>query len=147
MSWRQPDIDNAGRTALDFGVLKVPPGLKGIVALDFMKFNVWFRNAAGGTVNLDWIGLMPVDGYRYYRDSYIASSEKLTDDGIEDEIYNTPSLYSSPVNRPYGERIHVRPGAVQRLYFAWDSYDTQFRSLTSDYLTVRLFYRPRYRTI
>jgi hypothetical protein len=106
--------------------------------------------SGGSTFDLDYLMLMPLDGYRYFELSYdfITSTRRLVDDGLKGETYADNGSGSSKLANliTRGERIKLMPNKLQRLYFLRQTATITPMNI-ADTATVKLWYRPRRLTL
>jgi hypothetical protein len=133
----------------DLGVLQIPPWLTGETSLYPVDLCLYGRKTGGGSVDLDFIQLTTLDGYRVltprgYGAPYLV---RVADDGIAGSLW-TDNWATSGKTGHYigsGQAIHLWPGRDQRLYLlVTDSAgDAEIARTTS----VRVYYRPRRLTL
>jgi len=129
------------RELVDLGEFPIPPGGYN-VANAAAALAVTVRSAASGSGTLNFVMLMPTDGYRKLEQvGYTAGNgDSIVDDGIDGGAYLLSSTSRYPILRGVGD-LRVYPGADQRLYVLLDE-DSGF--VAGRQLTVQAWYRPLY---
>jgi hypothetical protein len=134
------------RLIQDLGAMQIPPWLPGETNLMGVDLCLYGRKVGGGTFNLDFVQLTPLDGYRVLREiGYgVLYGWFLVDDGIEGKLWAGTSGSRGGWYTGFGQQIHLWPGRDQRLYFlATDGGG----SVIARTMVVSAFYRPRRITI
>ncbi len=135
----------AARELVDLGEFPIPPGGYA-VSNAAAALAITVRSSAAGSATLDFVMLMPTDGYR--RLSQIgydtANGEAVVDDGIDGGAYLLSSSSRYPIIRAAGDALHVIPGRDQRIYILFDE-DGGF--VAGRTMTVQAWYRPRYSSL
>ncbi|MFP4344257.1 MAG: hypothetical protein ACLFU8_06165 [Anaerolineales bacterium] len=137
-------------TLQDLGVLQIPPWLPAETDLQQVDLTLYARETGGGSFNLDFLQLTPLDGYRYlYPRGYGSSYERqIVDDSIHNVLY-TENYPSGGVKTGHylgrGNRILLWPGRDQRLYFLATNWTGGAEVLRT--LGIRVYYRPRRLTL
>jgi hypothetical protein len=129
------------RKLIDLGEFPIPPGGYNVANAD-AALAITVRSAASGSGTLNFVMLMPTDGYRKLEQvGYIAESgESVVDDGIDGGTYILSGSNRYPILRGVGA-LRIYPGANQRLYILFDE-DGGFTA--GRQMTVRAWYRPVY---
>lgn len=99
------------------------------------------------TIKLDYIEMLPLDGWRkLVSTSGVAYESILVDDGIDNMSYQL--VASQIVNDIYAEGVPVMlvPGKDTRLYFMMHSITDDTAEIVRT-ASIRIYYRPRVRTI
>lgn len=132
--------------------VKIPPWLGGMTSLDGLDLEL-YGNAeieSPGYLEIDYIQLTPTDGYReIHTATYsIPYGTRIMDDGINDVLYidDGAGVDKAGILTSYGAPIHVWPGRNQRLYFLMHANTTGTSEIVRT-ISVKLYYRPRRRTI
>lgn len=139
----------AGLELQSIGNLQIPPyGHRAYLDLGNLTVALYAKRAAGaGTVNLDYLAAMPLDGWRKYEAmSGLAYGETLTDNPI-DATLTTDDGADTTVTHTIkeGKPVMLWPGKKQVLYFLHDLTDGTAPIARTG--TVQISYRPRRRTI
>jgi len=140
-------LSTASRTLYDLGVIRIPPGLPHQSSIYDLQISLTGTSPSGTTtLNVDYIALIPLQGWREFRaSSYsLPYGGNLIDDNIQELTY--VSLSGSAMTDsdrlayyvPYGLPLMVYPGQAQRYYFYVTGGGPSIRTGT-----VRLLYRPR----
>jgi hypothetical protein len=95
-------------------------------------------------LELDFIGLLPMDGWRYYTRLLPVTHLQIRDDAIRGVMYPRDSVLQT--HTAEGPGFLLYPGKPARFSFHAAGADPAGYE-TSDLLTVSVFYRPRKRTI
>ncbi len=136
----------------DMFTLRLPPWLLGqssLASLDLVMSG--FQNTGSSiNLNLDFIQVTPLDGWRLLECSGygVLQNSRMVDDGVNDVCYIDTGAGSDKAGYlvPYGSPIELYPGKKQKLYFLLHSnIGNQAEILRT--ASVKLFYRPRRRTI
>lgn len=137
---------------IDIGMTRAIPSFE-IPGLAFGDGAIGFvaENTTASTIDVDYIYLLPVDGFRR-----IEASGGVNSDYVLNELENTcyrlnASGYYYGSDKMEGTPILLQPNTLQRLYFAWNyipvTPGTYTDAVITDYITVKLYYRPRRRTL
>lgn len=132
----------------DLGILQLPPWLTGQTGLYELGLSLYGRLTGGGTLNLDYIQLTPLDGYRMLvpRGYGAAYQATLVDDGITRALYVTWGGSGKTGHYiGHGEPLMLLPTKAQRLYFLFTNSGGGTDIVRTH--TVRIYYRPRLLTI
>ena len=127
--------------------LKLPPWPPGLSGATGLYLQLWGMKVGSDNqlLNIDFIQLTPADGYRELKTaSYDVPYEyRIIDDGIGEYLYvdDGAGADKAGIMTGYGAPIQVWPGRDQRLYFLMNP-DEIARTLS-----VKVFYRPRRRTL
>lgn len=147
----QQFIPNAGvgNFFQDLGIVRLPPALVGTGTLYPLYLDLYYELSGGGSVSLDFLALLPLDGYRKLepRGYGLAYNARLVDDMIEGYVYTDGWATSgkTPHYLGFGDPIRLWPGRDQRLYFYADK-NTGVPDIDQTW-SVRAYYRPRVLTI
>ena len=138
-----------GTSIRDLLAFKLPPWLNGLSNLGALDLVLRGYQASGvhKTVHLDYMQLLPLDGFRYIQAISTAgagTNERIVDDGIERYTYQDDGSGSDKRGfyATTGRAIHLYPGKNQRLYFMMHS-TLLNESKVSRKISVKLYYRPR----
>lgn len=132
--------------------LKIPPWLTGLTALDGLTLELYGMKTieTPGYLEIDFIQLTPVDGYReIHSASYaVPYQARIVDDGINDNLYIDDGTGDDKAGIMIGlfAPIMVWPGRNQRLYFLMHANTTGTAEIART-LSVKLYYRPRRRSL
>jgi hypothetical protein len=147
--WRGPLMTGSTRSPLDLGVVQLPPWPDRLTTPDYLRLHIKvIETGAVATpfdVGLDFIYLMPLDGYRRYElNGQISADEHLTDDGINGAVYrgNFVSLGKRSDILTYGSPILLQPGVDQTLNFLFLTRTAAVAPATR-LLEIQASYRPR----
>lgn len=150
--WEGPQyLMNAGVGSFfqDLGVVRLPPALVGTGNQYPLYLNLYYEKSGGGTANLDFLALVPLDGYRKLepRGYGIGYNVRLVDDMIENYLYTDGWATSgkTPHYVGFGDPIMLWPGRDQRLYFYADK--SSGGTDIDQTFSVRAYLRPRLLTI
>lgn len=147
----QQYLMNAGTGAFfqDLGVVRLPPALVGTGNQYPLYLDLNYEKSGGGTANLDFLAILPLDGYRKLEPlGYgLAYNARIVDDMIEDFVYTDDWSTSgkTPHYVGFGDPIMLWPGRDQRLYFYTDK--NSGGTDIAQTLSVRAYFRPRVLTI
>ena len=133
--------------------MRLPPKLAGYSGLAAHKLNLeaaFDDLVATKPLAIDFIQLVPADGWRVLE--AIAhvwpTNYRLADDGINGDIWldNGAGAERTGAWVGTGKAIELQPGKDQRLYFLTHA-DVSDTAPINMKLSVKLFYRPRRRTL
>lgn len=149
-SYGAPIIINSpisGAYLYDFGQLPaIPPYESAGDPIGAFDFGVRVANMPALTgVDVDYMQLTPVDGYRKISNIGASQNYKLVLDesaGEAKTFNTTPAIYAYCAI--HGAPIMLFPGVTQRLYCLWNDYTT---NTVSAYGSVKIYYRPRRKTL
>lgn len=131
----------------DLGALRLPPWLPGESGLQDVELELWGRKSGGGSFSLDFLMLMPAEGFRAFSPlGYgLPQNATLVDDGILGKTYVTRSTGKAAYYVPRGLPIMLIPGSSQRLYFLCENWsgDAEIDRTHS----IRVYARPRILTL
>jgi hypothetical protein len=135
----------------EIGTVQISPFLVGQASQAGVNLRLRGYRSAGGTLEVDFIALIPMDGFRKYSvvGSALASTYRLVDDGISDP----PAVYTctdAGANRKpdyvaSGTPLLLQPGTDQRLHFLQLKSDGT--ATITRALRVYVYYRPRRLTL
>jgi hypothetical protein len=131
MLWQSPwMLGIPGQALQDLPMTRIPPWfLNGIYPSRSLKLCLYARRDAGGSmeIDLDFVQLMPQDGYRKLEAVYPAPYDfDLQDDGYFGVLATINELGGAGVLATHvgrGKQIMLIPGIYQRLYFLLDNDD------------------------
>jgi hypothetical protein len=133
--------------ARDIGSMRIPPIPYSLGNLDDLTLEILASQTSGATLSINLLDfyLMPMDGFRFINlKRRVLTGERVVDDGINGVSYqdNGAGADRLVAATAIGGEIRLYPGKDQRLYFLThtDHGDTLG---ASNYLTCKLFYRPR----
>lgn len=136
----------------DLFQFRLPPILMGLSSMDPLTLTLFGLQTSGvsKTINLDFLALVPADGWRYIRaiGAGLAKGYRVMDDGITGKLYSDNGAGAARVGNlaGYGEAIQLMPAVKQRLYF-WQHSDTACTATIIMTLGVKVYYRPRRRVL
>ena len=133
------------RELIDLGEFAVPPGGYSVAnAAAAMAITV--RSAYSGSAVLNFVMLMPTDGYRRIEQVGFttANGAGVEDDGIEGGAYAVSGSSRYPIVATTGDGVRVHPGRDQRLYVLYGEDGPWVAGRT---MTVQAWYRPIYDNI
>jgi hypothetical protein len=144
-----PEVRMNADQVQDLGVLQLPPYLESETVLYNFDVLLYARGANGATVYLDYLLLMPLDGWRVYRPlaSGIAQNGILKDDSMAGRLW-IEGLAGTQRDVHYiaeGEPLQLTPGQDHRLIFL--GANTSNASEPARTFAVKVFYRPRRLTV
>ena len=130
----------------DTGTVRLPPYLENLDNFGSINLYLRFYNMAAGNVTpqIDYLALLPADGFRYVQAS-VGYNKRLVDDGIEGRSYLDDGAGADVygIRKTGGERILLMPNRLQRLYFMMHSNNPSDFGMLDMTASVKLFYRPR----
>jgi hypothetical protein len=138
-------------TLYDLFLMRLPPWLPGATGSGSLTMELLALQASGATAyyNVDYVYLMPADGFRHYRvESYaIGQNQRLVDNGPDDEVYRDAGNGTGKIGNVIaaGDPIMLRPGKLQRLYFLVQ--DINGNSQVARTASAKISYRPRRRDL
>lgn len=151
--WQQdaPTLMSTAATAAiqELGVLRLPPWL--IRSINLYPLNLTLRgySATTGTVGLDYLTTLPLDGYRAWtpRGAGLPQNARLVDNMRTDEFYMDSLGVGGKIGayNPTGAPIMLYPGATNKLYFKF--LDAAAASPIARTISVKIKYRARRRTL
>ncbi len=141
------EVRLTSRLVQDLGVMQIPPWLQDGGNSDELVVQLYVRNTNGGSFTLDYIFMMPLDGYTEYRaQGYgLPYNFTLKDNAPEDRLVVTAADALERgffIKRPREGGILIRPNTTQRLYFL--QLDTAEIDRT---MLIQAFYRERRLTV
>lgn len=150
--WEGPQVllnAGVGTFFQDLGVVRLPPALVGTGDIHPLYLDLYYEKDGGGTANLDFIALLPLDGYRKLEpQGYgLAYNARLVDDQLEGYVYTDgwATAGKTPHYLGLGDPFKLWPGEDQRLYFYADKISGGVQIAQT--FSVRAYYRPRVLTI
>jgi hypothetical protein len=107
----------------ELGAVRLPPWQASAYSTPAVVLALYgYITSGSGTLELDFLQTTPTDSYRAYRPGqsgvYVDNLHELVDDGVEDQVYHLSAggiPYGDYV--PYGKKIMLWPGRLNRLYF------------------------------
>jgi hypothetical protein len=134
----------------DLLTFQMPPWLQGESNLGTITLRMYGYAVStfDDTMDMDFWQLLPVDGYRKYSHMHLEYNNRIVDDGINGIFYKDNGSGSNKIvpGKQYGSPIMLQPNKDQRLIFLWNPRLAAFYyHLLS--MTVKLYYRPRRRTL
>ena len=127
-------------------IFTFPIGIPNRTNQDEVQLWIFIEQDTGSNVTyrIDFIDLIPVDGYRTLNPSGLTQNNRLIDDGIEEQTYVDDGSGSSKYRgvADGGSYIMLYPGKNQRLYFLQNS-STINTAEVNRKMSVKLHYRPR----
>lgn len=146
--WEGQEVALAAGTRLhDTGAVPIPPGSWG-TNYGQVRLVLWAKRPAGtANLDIDYIGLVGPDGYRYvYELGYsVLNNEYLEFDEIEGRAYVADATYTYPILVTYGSPLMIYPGRTQRVW-VWEMLSNGTTPITLTH-SVRMWYRPRRATV
>lgn len=136
----------------DMFTLRLPPWLLGQSSLASLDLILTGLQNTGSSINLnlDFIQVTPLDGWRMLECSGygVLQNSRMVDDGVNDVCYIDTGSGANKAGYlvPYGSPIELYPGKKQKLYFLMHSNIGNVAEIQRT-ASVKLFYRPRRRTI
>lgn len=131
------------------GSLKIPPYRQGLyVNLGNLTLGLYEKRAGGaGTLNLDFLAALPMDGWRQYGAiTGLAYNETLIDDPVNEILYSAAGgAYKVTHVIDEGVPVMLVPGVKNVLYFLHDS--TTGTAAIARTASVAVKYHPRKKTI
>lgn len=140
------ELVSAGESLVEIGSITIPPfGWGAQVNLGDLTVNLYEKRAGGnGSINLDFMALMPQDSWRALEAiGGLAYGETLIDDPVERTMatnYDTTS-YKVTQKLAAGGPIMLRPSVANTLYFLHDLTDGSAPIARTSAVVVK--YRPR----
>lgn len=134
----------------EIGTLQIPPWLPGESVLAPVDLTLYARKVGGGSLNIDFIQLTPLNGYRILvpQGYGVHYEEIIVDDGIYQNIYI--DNWNGAAGKTghyigYGKQIMLQPGLAQRIYFLQRNMSAGAEPART--LSLKAFYRPRRRAL
>lgn len=138
---------NSSHELQDLGVVQLPPWLQGMDAdLYSVTLALYGRRAsATGSLDVDFVQLTPMDGYRVLKPRGYGCSFgiRLVDDAIGGWLWTDGWSGDQRTGHYYGEGqpLQLVPGKNQRLYFLMTNSSSGCEIVRT--ASVRVYYRPR----
>lgn len=141
--WVKMSENAIGGGIVDFGSLDLPSTAMGGGTPYPLTLHLILKGQSGSnTANLDYIHIMPADGFRRLRNAGFGLAQNATiyDDGMTEELYTSGWATAGKLMNytGQGKPIMLVPYATNALYFLVDPASTVLRSST-----VQVYYRPR----
>ena len=136
----------------DMFTLRIPPWLLGETSLASLDLILSGEQNTGSSfnINLDFLQVTPLDGWRLLECSGygVLQNSRMVDDGLNDVCYIDTGAGSDKAGYlvPYGSPIELYPAKKQKLHFLMHSQLGDIAEIVRT-ASVKLFYRPRRRTI
>lgn len=143
----RPAPTGAGSQVRDMFAFRLPPWLAHQSNLASAALSLRVAGAAR-TLELDFLSLLPADGWRSFEGVNLSPGDRLVDDALSGAVYRDagPATPRSGGIAAYGQPLVLQPGRPQRLYFMMQD-STVFNQDKTQQLSVKLFARPRRRSI
>ncbi len=134
-------------TLQSLGVLQLPPWLPGETSLIGVDLTLYARRTGGGSFNLDFIQITPLDGYQALRPrGYgIPYAYTLVSDGMRDTVYVKAGSLKAGYYLATRPHMQLHPGRDQRLYVLC-THNTGGSEIARTHI-LRAYYRPRRLTL
>jgi hypothetical protein len=140
-----PKVAGSGTKITELGIITMPPSYP-TMSGNPQTFSVelQYMHAAGTTLEIDCLVLMPMDQYRIIRmtPSGSAYGQDIVDDGVDGWIHgeDSGSGRGFAVYLGLGDNIVLKPGAESRMFFVARGTEVWAAQRT---LSVEIVYRPR----
>jgi hypothetical protein len=130
------------RELVDLGEFAIPPGGYDVGNAG-AALTITVRSAAAGSGTLDFVMLMPTDGYRKLEQTGFtaANGQAVEDDGIDGGCYFLAGSSRYSIVRAAGAGLRLHPGRDNRIYILFGE-GTNF--VAGRQMTVQAWYRPVY---
>jgi hypothetical protein len=140
-----PKVAGSGARITELGIITMPPSYPTMSGNpQTFSVDLQYMHAAGATLAVDCLALIPMDQYRITHMTHFGSvyGQDIVDDGVGGWIYgeDSGSGRAFAVYLGLGDNIVLKPGAESRMFFVprgtevWDAQRT---------LSVEIVYRPR----
>ena len=130
---------------VDLGSVPIPPGA---YAPDYAecRLGLKMQASAATTVSVDYVQLVPMDGYRHVEQvGYnVPSGGAVEINEVDESAYYWSGTQRWPLHVATGPGLRVWPNVTQRLYIL---HDEIFVSPVANTFSVRLWHRPRRSTV
>ena len=130
----------------DLGIIQLPPALFGQTAPKALTLALTGKQTGGGTINLDFLELFPIDTFRALRSLNYSVADG--DDIFIDELNSPREVYGIdsgskkyPIWIVRGDPLKVQHNTKQRIFIAFDEQDHDWDIGRKS--TVKAYYRPR----
>jgi hypothetical protein len=137
----------------DLFALRLPPSLPGQTGYGSVTLTLTGQQYEQASLDLwlDFLALVPSHGWRFIStDNQLAVDQghRIIDDGILRETYRDTGSGAGKTGlpQPSGDFIHLWPARDQRLFF-WLHSDTTNTAEVDRTATIKIYYRPRRRTL
>jgi hypothetical protein len=139
------------RVLRDLGAVQLPPWLAGVGSPGALSLRLYGRRAVDSSLNvaLDFLFLMPTDGFREYQlTGALEYNYTLVDDGVADHLYIQDASAANRMGNVtgIGDPLMVVPGRAARIYFLHHSESGNSAAITRT-LSIKAYYRPRRLTL
>lgn len=129
----------------DLGSVPLPPGG---YATAYGALTLALVFSGTSLTELDFLQLTPLDAFRYLECmGAVANGESVVDNGYEGLAYVLSSSAYLPLVAPRGEPLMLFPGKLQRVFVLQQNLTGNSLAPIADTLAVRVWHRPRRRTI
>lgn len=132
--------------AREIGDLRIPPKKYTLGAMGALTVQLRCSHAYAAAIQEGYwdLILLPTSGFMHARYPVVASGARMVLDGINQVTYQDNGTGANRLMSAseIGSFIELYPGRANRLYFILDSNSFNFTPI-ADYLTVKLFARPR----
>lgn len=139
-------VQLSGSGLWNLGVAPLPPGGY-LTSWGALSLGLEMRADSSVTWDIDFVQVTPLDSFRvleFFPNTSIANGGAIVDDNIEGVAYVNESGSYTPQVAPRGEPLKVFPGKLQRVLVLQQ---TGSGAVIADALTVRAWYRKRWKTI
>lgn len=138
-----PLVKLANSTYQDLGVMRLPPYRIDGETLESIRLELRLKRPAGSTsMGLDFLQLMPIDGFRKisHKGYDMIYGATLIDNQIDDQVYlnGGSGIAARNFQVPYGSKLLLEPGVVQKVYFFYEGSHAGLRTAKA-----KISYRPR----
>ena len=129
----------------DLGSVPLPPGG---FATAYGALTLALQFTGTSLTELDFVQLTPLDSFRYLECmGSVANGESVVDNGYEGLAYVLSSAAYLPLVSPRGEPLMLTPGRLQRVFVLQQNLTGNSLAPIGDTMAVRVWHRPRRRTI
>lgn len=120
-------LTTSSRELQDLGVIQLPPALIRLDSSPAMDLTLTVRNAAGGTLTIDYIQLMVLDSWRHIKQIgyQIPDGNGIVDDNRTGETYYVEGATGQgfPITTGLGAPLMLFPNHAQDIYFLLHALD------------------------
>ena len=129
----------------DLGSVPLPPGG---YASAYGALTLAIQFTGTSLTELDFVQLTPLDSFRYLECmGSVANGESVVDNGYEGLAYVLSGSAYLPLVAPRGEPLMLFPGLTQRVIVLQQNLTGNSQAPIADTFSVRVWHRPRRRTI